>query len=173
MDKTYTITKNGAFFAQLPKGARHHATLAVLAGIAPEAVTPNENGILTATAKNGTVFQILDAQRAVMLRKADGTFRTLAILPDDETAAGMWSDNFGAALAKDGAAVFAVRIVRNRIEVAAGDENAAALVAFHKARAAEFVAKQKANLDKSAVELGKAAAEIEAHEGVTVAALAG
>ena len=166
MDKTYTITKNGAFFAALPKGARHHATLAALAGIAPEAVTRDENGILTATAENGTVFQILDAQRAVLLRKANGEFRTLAILPDDEMAATMWKGYFGAALAKDGAAVFAVRIVRGRIEVAEGDENAAALVAFHKAQAAEFIAKQKANLET-------AAAEIEANDGVTVAARAG
>lgn len=165
MDKTYTITKNGAFFAELPRGSRHHATLAILADIERDAVTRDENGILTATAADGTVYQVVDAQRAVLLRKADGEFRTLAILPDDPVEEAMWKGLFGAALAKDGAAVFAVRIVRGRIEAKDGDENAAALVAFHKAKAAALIADEKAALDK-------AAAEIEAHDGAAVAALA-
>ena len=164
MDKTYTITKNGAFFAELPRGSRQNPTLAVLADIPLEAVT-RKNGILTAKAANGDTYQILDAQRAVLLRKADGKFRTLAILPDDEMAATMWKGYFGAALAKDGAAVFAVRIVRGRIVAEEGDENAAALVALHKAKAAEFIAEKKAALEK-------VAGEIEANEGAAVVALA-
>ena len=143
MDKTYTITKNGAFFAELPRGSRHHATLAVLADIERDAVTRDENGILTAKAANGDTYQILDAQRFVVLRRKDGEFRKLAIVADDEITANLWKSYFAAALNNDGAEVFAVRVVRDRV-VEDGTKNAADLIAWHKKMAAAYIEGVKA-----------------------------
>lgn len=170
MDKTYTITKNGAFFAELPRGSRHHATLAVLADIERDAVTRDENGILTAKAENGDTYQILDAQRFVVLKKVDGKFRLLAILPDDELAAKMWKGYFGAALDTAGATVFAVRVVRERIVVEEGDENAAALVAFHKAKTAEWIEATKAAFQKKLAAIEDGGKKVMEDTAVAVAA---